>query len=158
MICGSIMLSCNKKHETSQIQANEEKINQSFDWLVGDWKRVNEQEDRQTFETWVKKNDTVYSGESFTLKNLDTISQEKIMLTRLANSNWKIEVSSLNDSIPTSFKVTTIDTNHFVCENSTIEFPKKIEYWKEGNTIKAKISNETMEIPFEFEKVNSTIE
>ena len=33
------------------------------------------------------------------------------------------------------------------------QFPKKVKYWVEGEKIKATISNEEMEIPFEFEKI-----
>ena len=47
-------------------------------------------------------------------------------------------------------KWSVLKNNEFVCVNDSIDFPKKIKYWTDGEKIKAKISNEEMEIPFEF--------
>lgn len=147
-----MIVSCNKKNVIPQSQDPSE-TNQNFDWLLGDWKRINNQENQQTFETWIKNSNTEYSGIGFTLQNLDTISQEKMMLIK-SDSEWRLEVVSPEDSASTIFKMTKMNTNRFICENPAIEFPKKIEYWKEEEKMKAKVSNETMEIPFEFERIN----
>ncbi len=71
-----------------------------------------------------------------------------------SDSEWRLEIVSPEDFASTIFKMTKMNTNRFICENPAIEFPKKIEYWKEEEKMKAKVSNETMEIPFEFERIN----
>lgn len=68
-------------------------------------------------------------------------------------SHWNFEVVAGDEAKPTIFRLTSIEREQFVCENKENEFPKKIEYKKEGDQIKAKISGGEMEIPFEFERI-----
>jgi hypothetical protein len=123
-----------------------------FDWLLGEWVRVNEKEDLETFENWSKKNDTEYVGLGFTLQNRDTVWQEKIHLVK-STEEWNYEVSGKGDTIATKFLLTTIGKGEFICENENNEFPKKIRFSKNGKGITAVISGGDMEIPFEFERV-----
>lgn len=51
------------------------------------------------------------------------------------------------------FKITELKDNEFVCVNEANDFPKKIEYRSEGGMLTAKISDENIEIPFEFERI-----
>jgi galactokinase/mevalonate kinase-like predicted kinase len=53
----------------------------------------------------------------------------------------------------TEFKMAEIKSGEFVCTNDSIDFPKQIHYWMDGKKMKATISNEKMEILFEFEKI-----
>lgn len=125
---------------------------EKFDWLVGNWERTNEKPDRQTYESWQKINELEYRGIGFTLQQNDTIWKEDIRLIKLKN-NWNFEVRGKDDSTPTIFKLVNIEKRKFICENQENEFPKKIEYAKEGDKIRAIISGGEMEIPFEFEQI-----
>jgi hypothetical protein len=49
--------------------------------------------------------------------------------------------------------MTEFGNDKFICVNDSIDFPKRIQYWLEKDKLKAKISNEKMDISFEFEKV-----
>ena len=52
--------SCKKEKEViNGIQKTEKKaeIINNFDWLLGKWERVNEEEGKKTYENWVKIND-----------------------------------------------------------------------------------------------------
>ncbi len=140
--------SCN----CSQKSDNKKKSNESFDWLVGDWQRTNEEEDLTTFEYWKKISDTEYEGLGIRLQLADTLFQENIMLVKY-DKTWNLSVMTKEDSIPTTFKVTKTDSASFTCENPDNEFPNKIRYFKEGDLLKAIISNEEMEIPFQFERI-----
>ena len=146
--------SCTSKNsEESKTQNNEiSKSTENFDWLLGNWKRNNEKENRETFEIWKKKNNSEYYGIGFTLQNNDTIKQEKIKLTKL-NNNWILEVKVPEETESIIFNLTSIGNKEFICENKEIDFPKKIKYWKNGTKINALVSGDEMEIPFEFERI-----
>lgn len=126
----------------------------NFDWLLGNWRRTNEQEDRETFESWSKKNKTEYHGLGYTLQNNDTIWKETINLVEL-NGIWRFEVAGKGETKPTVFKLTKFGKEEFICENPENEFPKLIQYYKEADNLKAMITDEEMKISFNFEKIHS---
>lgn len=147
------MISCSNTNKSDNKSDEDLKSVETFDWLLGNWQRNNEQEDRETFEIWNKKDSTEYYGLGFTLQNSDTISQEKIKLIKTDNE-WNLEVIGMGESNPTIFKLTKIGKDEFICENEQIEFPKKIQYLKIENNIKAIVSGDDAEIIFVFEKVS----
>ena len=156
LLCTTLIISCtnktNENKETEAANKSEIKTSENFDWLLGNWKRLNDEAGNETFESWQKINETEYQGVGFTLKNGDTISQEKMQLVK-QNNQWNVSVSIPSEPQATVFKVTQIDSHSFICENELNDFPKKIEYWFEGKNLKAKISNSDMEIAFDFEKI-----
>ncbi|RZJ26544.1 MAG: hypothetical protein EOO48_12830, partial [Flavobacterium sp.] len=48
------------------------------EWLQGDW--INESPNGNLTESWQKKNDSLYHGQSFFIKGKDTIHFESIVL------------------------------------------------------------------------------
>jgi len=50
--------------------------------------------------------------------------------------------------------LTKIENSKFVRENLENEFPKKIEYSKNGDKLNAKISGDDMEVSFDFAKID----
>ena len=152
------VMSCkqNEKNEGVIDKMDEQAVmkdsTENFDWLLGFWKRSNEEEGRETFETWKKLNDTEYVGFGFTLKNGDTISQEKLRLLK-NDMRWDILVKVPDEDTPTMFKGTGHNKNEFNAENNAIDFPNHIKYWRDGDNIKALISNAEMEVSFEFKKM-----
>jgi len=150
-------MSCNqsKKEKQKEEIKSETMIEKSenFDWLLGKWKRLNEEEEKETFENWNKINETEYSGIGFTMQNGDTIKQEKIRLTK-TSGKWNLTVKVPEESESITFNGISHNETEFTCENNEIDFPNKIKYWKNGNRINAMVSGGEMEIPFEFEKLN----
>ncbi len=136
----------NKSAETSNVT----EIN--ADWLLGNWERINEQEGIRTFENWSKSTNKGYEGIGWTMQDGDTIFKEILRLVQKDNE-WNLEVSEVNDQ-PTPFRVTNFNDESFVSENEENEFPKKIEYRREGEQLVATISSPGREIDFIFEKVN----
>lgn len=141
------LFSCNAGYWVNE-KSNQE-ITGKFNWLVGDWQRINEKADRATYESWKRINETEYIGVGFTLQKKDTIWKENIRLIKI-ESYWNFEVVVENEAKPTIFKLTSIESYKFVCENQENEFPKIIEYKKENDQIKATISEGNTEILFEL--------
>ena len=138
------MVSCN-----SGPKAGDE----SFDWLLGNWERTNEKEGRETLETWNKVTDSEYTGYGATLENGDTLWYENIKLVK-SNNLWSFEVTGQGETSPTVFKLTSIEKGKFISENNLNEFPKKIEYFTNGNELKALISGDELEVAFDFERID----
>jgi len=158
LLIGILIISCNqtkKEKQKAEIKSTTtiEKP-ENFDWLLGKWKRLNEEEGKETFENWNKIKETEYSGIGFTMQNGDTIKQEKIRLTKV-NGKWNLTVKVPEESESITFNGISHNENEFTCENNEIEFPNKIKYWRNGNRINAMVSGGEMEIPFEFEKLNN---
>jgi len=139
--------------EESKTQNNEiSKSTENFDWLLGNWKRNNEKENRETFEIWKKTNNSEYSGIGFTIQNNDTIKQEKIKLIKL-DKKWVLEVQPQDEPEPIAFNMTSYNDQEFICENKELDFPKLIKYWKNESKINALVSGDDMEISFEFKRI-----
>lgn len=131
-------------------ESNEDQVN--FDWLLGSWKRTNDQEGSQTFEHWEKIDDAELKGGGYTLKALDTVWQESIRLIKSKDS-WNFEVTGQDAVEPVIFKVTQIDMESFTCENKANEFPKKIRYAKVEKGLNAVISGDGKVVLFQFVRI-----
>lgn len=70
-----------------------------------------------------------------------------------SNDKWYFVVKIPNQTKSTPFEIMNLKDNEFFCINEENDFPKKIRYWIEKEKLKVVISNETMEIPFEFKKI-----
>lgn len=146
-----IFICCNsKKEKINEIEA-ETSQKSDFDFLIGEWIRINETEGNSTFENWEKLNDSTYLGHGFTMKGKDTIWEEKVVLSPVQNI-WYFRVKSPSDSISTDFKLTEQTDSSFICENPQNEFPKIIKYLKKGKNLYAEITDGENTIAFEFQK------
>lgn len=154
----SLSLSCNSGTTTNQSTDNESDSTsevesaENFDWLNGDWKRLNDEDGKETFERWKKVSPTEYSGHGFTMQQSDTIWQEQMQLIA-EGDKWNLHVKAPEDTASIEFKMETLKNKKFVCINDSLDFPNKIQYWIEGEKLMAEVSNEEMSIPFEFEKI-----
>lgn len=145
-------LSCKEGERLMEVNEMPTTNSDSFDWLLGEWKRTNEQEGKETFETWEKAGNKEYQGFGFTMVNADTIWQENIKLIN-RDKGWDFEVTGQGEIQPTIFRITNIEPGKFNSENQENEFPKVISYFRKGDNLQAVISGGGIEIPFEFEPV-----
>jgi hypothetical protein len=154
LLIGITFLSCHQSTKESSGSKTSESIMESegFDWLLGNWKRLNEEAGKETFENWEKTSDSEYLGIGFSMQDGDTIKQENIRLIK-AGENWDLIVKVPEETQAVKFKGISHHESAFTCENNEIDFPNKIKYWKSGDRLKASVSNAEMEIPFEFEKI-----
>ncbi|WP_277633209.1 hypothetical protein [Avrilella dinanensis] len=151
-------MSCNQKTKTNQAEGSKTEpettteITKNTDWLIEDWKRINDRPEQETFESWTKISPREYSRFGYTMQQKDTISQEKMTLLE-SGGKWSLFMKIPGEKETAEFKITELKDNEFVCVNEANDFPKKIEYRSEGGMLTAKISDENIEIPFEFERI-----
>ena len=106
ILCIGIMIaSCN---QTKKIE--------NFDWLVGKWIRLNEEEGKETFENWKKISPAEYVGIGFTMQDGDTIKQESIRLIK-SDQKWKLVVKVPEEAESITFSGTSHTENEFIVEN-----------------------------------------
>lgn len=112
---------------------------------------MNEAEGLKTFESWKKNSEIEYEGFGFTLKKNDTVFKERMFLQQDAGT-WNFIVIG-EDKQSTIFEVKDIQKRRFVAENPKNEFPKKIAYFENVNSLNAIITGDEQEITFKFEKM-----
>ena len=134
---------CNSKQNEST---------ENFDWLLGKWQRINEEQSKTTFENWEKNNNSEYNGIGFTIQNNDTISQEKMKIVE-TNGQWNLLVKTLEEKEFVRFEMSEIQEDKFECKNDTLDFPKLIKYWKNGNKINALVAGDSLKLSFEFKRI-----
>lgn len=115
-------------------------------FLIGYWNRQNDKTNQNTYEIWNKD----LTGIGFTLANNDTIFKEVLSIVKMKDSLF-LKVEGVNEK-PTLFKFIEQTDTSFTCENLQNEFPKKIKYYIESNTLNAKVSNDEFSIDFVFLK------
>ena len=100
---------------------------ESFKWLLGNWKMKTKR--GALVESWKKMSDSSFNGESYMVKNRDTIPLEKIELLCRNTAYYYIPiVNAQNDQQPVEFKISSFSHNNFIAENPEHDFPKRIVY------------------------------
>jgi hypothetical protein len=120
-------------------------------WLTGSWKRTNSRPGFSGFEKWDKQADKLV-GWGITMKGKDTSYVEKLQIVSKENELYYVADVPENKE-PVYFKFTALSENGFVCENAANDFPKKIEYKKNGNKVLATISGGGKSVDYVFEKM-----
>ena len=133
-ICFTV-LSCkeNKEATDASPQAKTYVQLEKAEWFLGQW--VNKSFDAEFSETWMKENDSVYTGESYFIKySNDTLFAETM---KLAETNGKLNmivtVANQNDAQPVSFEMTLANDTLLIFENPEHDFPNKIAYRRVNN-------------------------
>jgi Domain of unknown function (DUF6265) len=122
-----------------------------LDWLEGSWIRTNPKPGRSGLEKWAKISTTEWKGQGLSIHEKDTTQLEGLRLIIKDGSIYYAAVVPENQS-EVLFKFVEIGPGHFVCENPTHDFPKKIAYTLEGSTLKATISGDGKAIDYLFKK------
>ncbi len=147
----ALCMSCENRPADLNSATKESHAELDFDWMLGNWIRVNEDESKTTFESWKKQGGSHYVGFGYTMQGNDTVWQESVALIK-TNGSWSFDVQGKGETHPTKFRLTAIQEGKFVCEEQVNEFPKKIEYWKNNEELQARISGGDVEVLFVFEK------
>lgn len=69
------------------------------------------------------------------------------------NGKWNFLVKTPKEEEFISFKIPTIEDDKFECKNDTLDFPKLIKYWKNGDQIRALVSGDSLQLSFEFKRI-----
>jgi hypothetical protein len=116
-------------------------------WLEGSWSRTNAKPGRTASESWTKGKGKEWIGIGASLKGTDTSFVEKLKIVIKDNSIFYVADVAENKG-PVYFKMIEVSNDGFVCENLQHDFPKRISYKKEGNSLKAVTSGDGKSIDF----------
>lgn len=120
-----------------------------LEWVVGTWDRTNAKPGRTGREHWIKVSEDLLQGYGVSMKGNDTLFVEDVKLLIKDNEIYYVADIKENPN-PVYFKLTKIESDEFVCENPDHDFPKKISYRLEGNSLKAITSGDGRENEFIF--------
>lgn len=124
----------------------------ALEWLVGNWNRVNNKPDRTARESWEKISAMEWKGLGVSLKNGVKTFEEQLKLVRDADGLYYEALVPENKSW-VRFKLTEYSNHHFICENPTHDFPKKIAYTlKADGQLDVVISGDGKSQQFVFER------
>ena len=113
------LTSCQKSKEVSKIVGT--------DWLIGKWE--NKSKEGNLLETWKKVNDSLFIGESYFIKEKDTLHSEKMELKQKGDNLFYIStIKGQNDDKPITFLHNIEIEKQLVFENPKNEYPRKIVY------------------------------
>jgi hypothetical protein len=125
----------------------------TLSWLEGKWIRLQiKKVGRSAFEEWKKVSDYEFHGIGVTLQDKDTVFVEKLKIILVGNEIHYVADIPENPR-PVHFTFTAISSQHFTCENPKHDYPKKISYQLDGDTLKAQTSGDGKLQEFLFEKV-----
>jgi hypothetical protein len=128
-----------------------------FNWLVGEWQRINEEDGKTTFENWEITASQSLTGHGYTLQAGDTVFQERLAIERMApphdqsTEKYILKVTGVNEE-PTLFSIDTYTDSGFTAVNPDNEFPTHITYAMVNDTLKAHVRNSDFAITFDFVK------
>lgn len=123
----------------------------NLEWLVGTWNRTNTKPGRSGYEQWEKIREDEFRGRGVTLKGVDTAFVEKLRIIMRNDTIYYVADVPENNK-PVYFKLTEIFPDGFVCENPSHDFPKKISYHRNDQSLKAQISGDGKTIDYLFER------
>jgi len=127
-----------------------------FQWLVGSWKLLNTNPEKNSYEVWKDAGHNTLTAISYNIKNADTLITEEIKLLREGRSAYYTpDVAGPQGEV--KFKITSYDADGFVAENPAHDFPKKIRYHRvteqEGERLEATIEGGGKSINYTFVRV-----
>lgn len=101
-------------------------------WLLGRWE--NKSADGVLSEIWTKTNDSTFQGQSYFIKDKDTIHFETIVLQQKGEDlTYNANVKGQNEDKPVTFSLTETTENQLIFESKKQEYPQKISYQKAPN-------------------------
>ncbi|MFZ1805578.1 MAG: DUF6265 family protein [Cyclobacteriaceae bacterium] len=134
----------------SSTESNQNDL-EKISWLKGHWERINIKEGRSAHERWEVVNDQELKGWGVSFRGMDTSFMEVLRIVEKDDTLYYVADVPENPD-PVFFKFTSLTENGFICENQEHDFPKKIEYQLQGDTLKAITSADGKELVFEFVK------
>jgi hypothetical protein len=97
------------------------------DWILGNWE--NKSEVGTLIESWKKLNDSVFVGESYFIKDKDTLHSEQMQLKQKGENLFYISnIKGQNNDKPVIFPQNTEIENQLVFKNLANQYPNKIGY------------------------------
>ena len=100
-----------------------------LNWMCGDWNFTTK--NTKVHEHWEKKSDSLFSGFSFSIQGIDTVSSEHIeMLMVNKQVQYRVTVKEQNKGETIPFLMMSCNADSVVFENRLHDFPQRIIYKK----------------------------
>lgn len=120
-----LIISC-KKHDKNGNEIVFVEVYKA-NWLLGEWQKTDSLGTLK--ELWMPLNDSTYVGQSYFIKDKDTIHHEIIELTQdRENLIYLAKVKGQNNDESIPFKLTKDNDSLLVFENPKHDYPQEIEY------------------------------
>ncbi len=99
-----------------------------FKWILGDWQM--ERKSGIMTESWKRVNDSSFEGKSFmtSKEGVEKILEEMQLVYRKKAHHFISSVPGQNKELPVSFTIKDFSEKHFLAENPTHDFPRRIKY------------------------------
>ena len=114
-------------------------------WLSGCWKQLDAPEGTVGQEFWEIQHDQTMTGLGITLQGLDTVFKETLII-----KDAKLIVTGAGNEAPVAFSIKPSSDTSFTASNPLHDFPQHIAYLRDGDTLRAKVYNDTSGIGFTF--------
>ena len=105
---------------------------QALGWIVDKW--VYKAGDNITYENWTMENDSLFIGESHTVKDGDTVFNEQLKIEKIKDDVFYTAIVKHNPG-PVSFKLVELSDKKAVFENPGHDFPNRITYELQNNSL-----------------------
>lgn len=120
-------------------------------WLEGTWERTDMSGEKKAFEIW-KRTDDGFSGIGFTMRGQDTTFVEHLRIVAKDGHLHYVATVDHNPG-PVYFRMRDISEKGFVAENPAHDFPKRIGYERNGQTMTAVVSAGDQGFSVKFRKL-----
>jgi len=124
----------------------------TLEWLIGKWERTDVKAGQTSYENWTRNTPDEFVGIGITLQGIDTVFVENLKFVVDQDTVYYVAEVSHNPA-PVYFRLTKFSQSGFVSENPNHDFPKKIEYRLDNNSLVAIISGNGESRQFHFQKV-----
>ncbi len=139
-----------KNESKTSTETIQNQSDMDFNWLLGVWERsMNGDANMNHFETWTIDSFGM-TGTGTTIMD-ETVTEEQIWIfTR--NDSIFYKAHPQQNETPTLFHITEINDSFFRSENKAHDFPKYIEYLRQGDSLYANIGDHNQRIEFKFRR------
>ncbi len=122
---------------------------QLYNFLEGRWIRINDDEGFQTYENWKRKSPVEYTGNSYTTSDNKIVWEEESSL-KVMQDKVVLRIKLAPMKYVNFYCSKIYDKEDICCVNTKNDYPKKIEYWMQNDTLNAKISGGGPDVSFVY--------
>ena len=145
-----LLFSCSSNDIREQTTSENIGVHPEIDWIIGNWVGGVEEEGLFGGEIWTKVSDDRYAGDA-ELRNEGQLIPTEHMEISTQDGHHCLIVEH-GEAEPVIFDFISADSNGFICRNDENDFPKQIEYRREGEELIAIISDGAPTVEFRFVK------
>lgn len=120
-------------------------------WLAGTWQRTGLPAGQSGYERWTRDADGGFSGLGVSKRGDKTVFEEKLRIVAEGDAVYYVAEVPQNPA-PVRFRLIESGSDSAVFENPEHDFPKRIEYRRQGDRLHARISAGGKAMAFEFER------